>query len=692
MQADDRELWSGLATAPAAASPAGRWRRLLAACDTLKLRIALATLACTVIGITTISLLSLAQIEAEVRTQAGQRELDETALLAADLSQRVVALQLSLRLTAESIDPVLESMDDALEQHLQAQPALRQQFSALFVAAPDGRVRLLLDDAGARRPDTTIADRAYFRQTVAERRAIVSDAMPSRLTGEPVIVFSHPIVRDGTVTSVIGGALRLSSRSLAASLLAREHRLAGGELIVLSDAEQLIAHPLPERLLQPVAREPRLAQAFADWRAHGSPVEPEGLLLRQAGETVSVAGIAGTRWMVWRALPDAALLAPLRNARLRALRNAALVVGVLTVLSLLWVRRLTAPLKHLEARAARLFDASANMHEGWPTERGEVGALVRVLRHVGAERAQLESFSNELVGRLSSVMAAAPLGIAFTRQRRFELVSAAWAALLGRDVAALVGTPAADIFADAADYEALGTQVAGAFAAGRVYEGEWRIRRADGSLFWGQLRGQPVDAGDAAAGTIWTLADVTALRASREDLEWSALHDPLTGLANRKAFERRLQGAFALGEAALVVIDLDHFKPINDSHGHAAGDAMLQLVARTIAARVRADDLVARLGGDEFAVVLGQCPAEAASRVAGTILDAVRAATLVWEGTPLQVGASVGLARHRPGMADVAEWQRAADAACYDAKRQGRGRVCIGEAAAVAPQDAGIPA
>jgi diguanylate cyclase (GGDEF)-like protein/PAS domain S-box-containing protein len=626
MQAEDQELWSGLAAAPAAAPGRGRWRRLLAACDTLKLRVALATLACTVIGIGTISLLSLAQIEDEVRAQASQRELDETALLAADLSQRIVALQSALRLTAESVDPVLESMDDALEQHLQAQPALRQQFASLFVAAPDGRMRLFLDTAGTRRPDTTVADRAYFQQTLSERRPIVSDAMPGRVTGEPVIVFSHPIVRD------------------------------------------------------------RLQQA------RGSPVEPEGLMLRQAGETVVAAGVAGTRWMVWRALPDEALLAPLHNARLRALRNAALVVGLLTVLSLLWVRRLTAPLKHLEVRAARLFDASGSMHEGWPTARGEIGALVRVLRHVGAERAQLERFSNEMVGKLTSVMAAAPLGIAFTRQRRFELVSAAWADLIGCDVATLIGTPAGDIFADAADYELLGTEVAAAFAAGRVCEGEWRFRRADGSLFWGQLRGQPVDAADPAAGTVWTLADVTALRASREDLEWSALHDPLTGLANRKAFERRLQAAFGRGAAALIVIDLDHFKPINDGHGHAAGDAMLQLVARAIAGRVRADDLVARLGGDEFAIVLGPCPPEAAHRVAAAVLDAVRTATLEWDGEPVRVGASVGLALQTAAMADAAEWQRAADAACYEAKRRGRGRVCTGAMPLAAVPDAAVPA
>ncbi|TXC66555.1 diguanylate cyclase [Piscinibacter aquaticus] len=225
---------------------------------------------------------------------------------------------------------------------------------------------------------------------------------------------------------------------------------------------------------------------------------------------------------------------------------------------------------------------------------GEIGRLARVLRHVGAERAQLESFNAQVMRRLSSVMAAAPVGICFTRDKRFELVSDEFCRLFGRTEAEMLGQPASTIYASNEDYQRLGGEVGRAFADHRPYLGEWPMLRADGTRFWGQLRGRPVADGDPSAGTIWTIADISEQVAAREQLEWSATHDALTGLANRKLFSQRLARVVeALPRsmpAVVVMIDLDHFKPINDRAGHAAGDAMLKAVAAAITSRVRATD------------------------------------------------------------------------------------------------------
>lgn len=678
MASNEPDLWN---LAAAGGEGDGRprfpaWRRALAGLRTLKARLTLAAIGCLVVGIGSISMLSLAQVERGLLAQTKSRELVEAARTAGELAQRVVALQQALRLTAERIDPAVERNEDALERQLLAQPALLQQFSTLFLAAPDGRVRVVIDDAGSRRPGLSIADRAYFRLTVAERRPVISDPVPSRIGGDPVVVFSHPIVRQGRVTAVLGGAIRLNSRGLAASLIDHEAGVDSGELLALSDdSGRVIAHPSRDMLLGELALEPRFREALEDWRRQGSPVEPAGLLLHQPGEIVSAAGVAGTGWVVWRALPESVLLAPLHTARVQALQHAAVVIAVLAVLTLLLVRQLLEPLRRLEERARRLFDASQGIHEGWPADRGEIGSLAQALRHVGAERAQLEQFTGELVGKLGSVMAAAPLGIAFTRDQRFELVSRTWCHLLQREESELLGTRAAEAFASEDDYARVGPQVARAFAAGERYEGEWRFRRRDGSLFWGQLCGQPVEMGNPVAGTIWTLADVTASRASREDLEWSATHDPLTGLANRKAFLQRLGAAAGHAPAALLAIDLDRFKPINDNHGHAAGDAMLKAVAAAITAQVRAGDLAARLGGDEFAILLERCPPEAAQRVATDLLRAITRASVSWDGQELSVGASIGVAPWGDPLDGVEDWLAAADAACYAAKAAGRGTV-----------------
>jgi hypothetical protein len=132
------------------------------------------------------------------------------------------------------------------------------------------------------------------------------------------------------------------------------------------------------------------------------------------------------------------------------------------------------------------------------------------------------------------------------------------------------------------------------------------------------LPGRAVDWQVSAAGTIWTVTDISAERAEREGLLWSANHDELTGLANRLALTRHLDTLLAHRQtstpAALLMLDLDRFKPINDQHGHAAGDAMLRAVAQALTGCVRGGDLAVRLGGDEFAVLLPLCAADAARR------------------------------------------------------------------------------
>jgi diguanylate cyclase (GGDEF)-like protein len=151
--------------------------------------------------------------------------------------------------------------------------------------------------------------------------------------------------------------------------------------------------------------------------------------------------------------------------------------------------------------------------------------------------------------------------------------------------------------------------------------------------------------------------------AARQDLRRRATHDPLTGLANRALLHERI--AAGTGEATLLYIDLDGFKPINDRLGHAAGDEVLRLVARRLERCVRAEqDTVARLGGDEFAVLVRDGADDVAERV-----RAAFAMPFTVSGEQLAVGASVGVAS---GFADADELLAEADRAMYAIKLQGR--------------------
>ena len=212
--------------------------------------------------------------------------------------------------------------------------------------------------------------------------------------------------------------------------------------------------------------------------------------------------------------------------------------------------------------------------------------------------------------------------------------------------------------------------------AGRraTYQMHKRYIHADGRIIWALLSvSLATDENGLPLHFISQIQDVTERRELEELLRHQAEHDPLTGLANRRRFEqeleRQIERCARHGErAALAVIDLDRFKHVNDAHGHATGDKLLNAVAAALLARRRVSDVAARIGGDEFAVILvgadDRDAAAAAAAIARTIGEHALAAGLT-------TTASVGVAMIEPGMSADELFVRA-DAAMYEAKRASR--------------------
>jgi diguanylate cyclase (GGDEF)-like protein len=170
------------------------------------------------------------------------------------------------------------------------------------------------------------------------------------------------------------------------------------------------------------------------------------------------------------------------------------------------------------------------------------------------------------------------------------------------------------------------------------------------------------------------------------------MHDGLTGLPNRSSFERTLVGAIdqarrELREHALCFVDLDRFKTVNDTAGHAAGDALLKEVAKVIRKSCRSQDFTARIGGDEFAVVLCDCSLAAAKRIAEQIVTAITAIGFPWGGSVYRIGASIGIAAITNRSPDLDQLLSHADAACYAAKAAGRNQVAVFESSGKRPDD-----
>ena len=184
------------------------------------------------------------------------------------------------------------------------------------------------------------------------------------------------------------------------------------------------------------------------------------------------------------------------------------------------------------------------------------------------------------------------------------------------------------------------------------------------------------------SGTVVVIHDVSEIRGLTRQISYQAAHDALTGLINRREFERQLEEAIdvAHSKAALHVmayLDLDWFKAVNDSCGHIAGDNVLREVASLIREQVRDSDYVGRLGGDEFGTLLIGCPLDKAQQIATDICNAIGKYRFVWQDKIFNIGISVGLVEvsHKSGSSQ--DVLAAADSACYIAKQRGRGQVHI---------------
>jgi len=220
---------------------------------------------------------------------------------------------------------------------------------------------------------------------------------------------------------------------------------------------------------------------------------------------------------------------------------------------------------------------------------------------------------------------------------------------------------------------------------GSTTAAEWRASRAGDDWCFVEARASTVSGDPHLAGAILTLRSVHERKVLEARLAHQAFHDPLTHLANRVLFADRLEHALVRARRggrplAVLFVDLDDFKNVNDSYGHAAGDQLLVEVSRRLAACVRAGDTAARLGGDEFAVLLeegGGIPE--AREVADRVAEAIRAPFLL-AGREIVLGASLGIAAGEGSGETAGDLLRNADVAMYRAKGAGKGQVVVFEA------------
>jgi diguanylate cyclase (GGDEF)-like protein/PAS domain S-box-containing protein len=323
-------------------------------------------------------------------------------------------------------------------------------------------------------------------------------------------------------------------------------------------------------------------------------------------------------------------------------------------------------------------------------ESGRVVEAHTTVRDI-SDRMAARKAIEEAEARFRSTFEEAPIGMAITApDGHFIRVNRALGRLLGYSSAELEGRHVMTVTHP--EHHADDKAAMAAMAAGETdsFRTEKRYLHANGEAVWAALSSTIVRSHDGKPLYFLSqMQDVTERRRHEAELRHLADHDPLTGLLNRRSFERELERHVALVErygprGAAIVLDLDHFKTINDTLGHGVGDQLIARVAQALRGRLRESDVLARLGGDEFAVLLPEGGRDEAVEVACGILDAVRGqAVLAGSGRARRVSASIGIAPFSPGRrlsgdAVLVE----ADLAMYEAKEAGRDRYAVAEGGA----------
>ncbi|MDC8786887.1 sensor domain-containing diguanylate cyclase [Roseateles koreensis] len=280
-----------------------------------------------------------------------------------------------------------------------------------------------------------------------------------------------------------------------------------------------------------------------------------------------------------------------------------------------------------------------------------------------------------LAARMNALMVRAPLAVGFVKNGHFETVSEQFNQLFGHgDDTDLSGQSVRSVYVSDGAQTAVMQRMGTAFGGGHPFDEEIEYVRCDGSRFWGRLQATPLAWDSPAGEVLWIVDDVTAARQLRLQPTWTAKHDALTELANRREFERRLSehvGSARKTPVSVLWIDVDRFTEIVSSMGPEVGDHFLYGLGQLLLTKVRASDFVARLEDDHFAVLLPNCDQHYAQIVAEKIRSGVANYRLRWGLHRTRVKACLGVVQVQGTLETVDAVLGAAALACTEAKAAG---------------------
>ena len=641
----------------------------------LKLRLACVAAVLVFVATLLVTLSTLAVAERGMKTVIGDQQYAMLASAASFMDDRIAARVAQIESLAASLPQAMLADAEQVRRFLGAQgPIWEHEYLNLLLLDARGRQIVSLRSFGNDKP-LDARGRDYFEQPLATHRGFMSQPFVSRVSHRNVLVVSAPVLDDGgNVAAVLTASMDLQQSGFLRQISALKPGHSGYLFLMTADGT-LIDHPDRRRVLQPTERlSPRSAGTVRALEGYEGWVEATGSDGRAS--IYAYHRLRSTGWILAARYPTEEAFAPLAAMRKNAIFGAlglALAAGVLA-----WaiVFLLLAPLQRLRDRVRTIRDDDADIAVLRDGRRDEIGELGHAFHDLMAERASVETSRAASEKRLRMITDNLPVLIAYIdRERRFGFGNATYDRWFGVTPEHLVGMTVGQVCGeDAARQGAASLEAA---FAGQASTCEMRLHIRGAPRYLQGVYIPDVQPDGSVAGVYALKHDVTHVKEVEEQLTRLARVDTLTGLANRRSFNESLHGALLRAQRsgrtlALAYLDIDHFKRINDGHGHGVGDEVLVEFSFRLRACVRASDVPARLSGDEFVVILEDTDSRAdAAQIAAAIVATMRAPFMTSCGA-LAVSASIGIALSQPDQSQAA-LLAAADRALYAAKgaRQG---------------------
>ncbi|ASK18981.1 sensor domain-containing diguanylate cyclase [Halomonas sp. N3-2A] len=536
-------------------------------------------------------------------------------------------------------------------------------------------------DGGAK--GYSFADREYARFMHAFKTPYVSEPLIGRISNTPLVLMLVPMHdNQGRYTGFLGGLVNIKQSRLFKNF--EQIRLGDNGYVTITTASgQRIYAPGQQEaiVILPDNISPVLDKALDGWEG-----ESVGRSLSDEPQLVAYRQIWPANWIVGVHLPqdqaEAPLIAGMKKITVYAWGVLILILPL--VWGVIWITLRS--LAHLAQQVQELQDGRRSVLN-IPTSAMELRRVIDVINATESARQTSLSDLVEQEAMLRGTLSASPLGMFVTDQRgHLTFINDSLHQLLGDDAPNSLNDWSDRVHCD--DRQDVRSAWLRSLVKQSSFARQFRFVGTNQELYWLDIHTAAIRVNDKFIGTVGTVRDITQHYNDYAQKNWEAEHDPLTRLLNRRGLRRHLKELFNQWQStekptAVILFDLDHFKPVNDQGGHALGDQMLQQIASVIQNEVRSSDYTARQGGDEFAILLPGCTPERAPKIAESLRASIAACSIEGNGRQWKVTASIGVSHFHKGDKTIDDVLSRADAASYRAKKSGRNKI---EASEVKPK------